>query len=121
MRKLAREAVLFMLVGAAISGFGTFMDLSFHDHRMREDDEKSFKMTGNYAAPGVYHDSDFAAVAHFYDFAYATPKVDRVIAAVGYRGYVANAVVALVFGGYGFIGGFVIWCLYRLMRFAMFG
>jgi hypothetical protein len=150
MRKLAREAVIFMLVGLLLATFGTYGYLRHervkYIQAQRNVLQRECVTIHSVPLPGFTlmwdRDGKPTSLAEcdfvFGDGKEAEPSNDIIANDKSYESFKAtmseahrikdlrpdiqeNAVVSLVGGGFGFAGGLVLWAFYRLVRFAVKG
>jgi hypothetical protein len=141
MRKLAREAVIFMLVAAVLSGVGTFVFESyesFHSIQTQRTELKkecdavkdkttvqlvgkcvaAFGQLGGQTVPDAFG-SDKLSGERLDD--YNKGRDYGLWLKTAHVYYADNAYLSVVVAGIGFLAGLVLWLLFRLVVFAIKG
>jgi hypothetical protein len=126
-RRVAREVVVFMLLGMLLVAIGSFIYL--HHNEVVSIRNRTAAMeppgpdAGSSASQCIWLDQPFEPQSPLVPLS-ELPKSEQDCIRTELRNHLNNpelALAASVFGLYGFAGGFGVWVFYRLVRFAVTG
>ena len=127
LRRLAREAVIFMLLGMLLAAVGSFIYLHHNEVVSIRNRTAVMEPPGPDAGPNasqcIWLDQPFDPQGPLVPIS-ELPKSEQECIRTELRNHLNNlelALAASVVGLYGFAGGFGVWLFYRLVRFAITG